>query len=321
MHKVVLAVVTGAVLAVAASGCAAEAPTDGETTKVRIAYNPNTTYLSIAVADQQGFFADHGLDVELTPSSNTSTLIPSVGQQFELIPGGPGPILAFNAQSDTPKALLVSSQTIENPTDRRNTYLIGDKEITTIEELSGKTIGLNVLSGTQYTGLMKMLSDAGISESDVKLVQVPFADMANTLDSGSIDAALAISPFGQALLSEGYNDLGNTIEYLLGDHPAMSTGWIASPAWLDENPEAIKGFLAAQNDALEWIKANPDEARAIMINDFQMRESAVAAIDPAQFLSFSVDASFLADWVEPLKEAGQLPASFSHNPADLIYNP
>lgn len=324
MHKVVLAAVTAALIAVTATGCASGATagetSDGAPIKVRIAYNPNTTYLSIAVAEEQGYFADHGLDAQLTPSSNTSTLIPSIGQQFEFIPGGPGAILSFNAQASTPKAILVSAQTIENPTDRRNTYLVG-KDISSVDELKGKTIGLNVLSGTQYTGLLKMLADAGIKEADVKLVQVPFADMANTLASGSIDAALAISPFGQSLLSEGYNDLGNTIEYLLGDHVAMSTGWIVSPDFLENNKVAVDAFLAAQKDAYEWIKSNPDGAKEIMINDFQMKEKAVAAIDPAQFLSFTVEASYLGDWIEPLTDAGQLPENFAHDPATLVYLP
>lgn len=39
--------------------------------------------------------------------------------------------------------------------------------------------------------------------------------------------------------------------------------WIATRAWADANPAAVKAFREAGTEAIAYIKANPDDAKAI----------------------------------------------------------
>ena len=53
-------------------------------TPVRLVFVPATTGLLVNIAQEQGYFADNGLAVELTPATNISEIIPTLGQQVDI---------------------------------------------------------------------------------------------------------------------------------------------------------------------------------------------------------------------------------------------
>lgn len=284
---------------------------------LRIAYNPNPTNTTIVVADQQGFFKKNGLDVKLTATQSSGTLMPSLGKQFDLITVTPPTLLQAAAQGLKP--ILVSAQNVENSTKLRNSYVIGGKGIATVADLKGKTIGVPGLSGNLYEGAIIMLSKAGIAKADVKFLQVPFANMANSLTSGTIQAAATIYPFQGQLLGMGLKDLGSPTDVTGTGGDALSAGWVGYAPWVASNKATIDAFNKAQDEALAWMQANEDQARQVLVKDFHLPEAVAAEYPVTQFVSFEAKAEQLTPWVEPMKAVGDVPAGFSTPMTDLVY--
>lgn len=295
----VVAVAAALLLGLIASGTASAATT------LRIAYNPNPTNTTIVVAQEQGYFAQNGLNVTLTASEDTAPLVSAIGKQFDLVTVTPTSVLQAAAAGLKP--ILVSGETYETD-GLRSTYLIGGTGITSLADLKGKTVGVVGLSGVLYDSLLIQLHDAGIKASQVKFLVVPFPDMFADLQSGTIQAALTIYPFQGQMLGSGGNDLGNPIEETVHDQPMMDAGWVGYKPWIEKHLSAIKAFEKAQGEALAWLNnpANASAAQAILVNDFQIPAFVAKTYLITSYVSFGVSSSDLAPWVKPMESAGLL---------------
>ncbi|MFF5288709.1 ABC transporter substrate-binding protein [Paractinoplanes globisporus] len=284
---------------------------------LRIAYNPNATNTTIVVADQQGFFKKNGLDVKLTATQNSAALIPSIGKQFDLITVTPPSLLQAAAQGLKP--ILVAAEDVENSTDKRNSYVIGAKGVNSVADLKGKTIGVPSLSGNLYEGAVILLDKAGLKKTDVKFLQVPFADMAGGLKTGTIQAAVTIFPFNGQLLGQGGVDLGNPTDVSGNGGDALSAGWVATADWANSNKATIDAFNKAQDEALEWMKANDAAAKQILVKDFKLPDAVAQKFPITQWVSFEPKPEYLESWIEPMKKVGDLPAGFTTPASELVY--
>jgi NitT/TauT family transport system substrate-binding protein len=317
-----LALGTAAVMIISGCGSSSDAAaTSGSSGQMtlRIAYNPNPTNTTIVVADEQGFFKKNGLDVKLTSTQASAALIPSIGKQFDLITVTPPSLLQAAAQGLKP--VLVAAEDVENSTDLRNSYVIGGKGIASVADLKGKTIGVPTLSGNLYEGALIMLQKAGIAKADVKFLQVPFANMAGSLSSGTIQAAVTIYPFQGQLLGSGLKDLGNPMDLTGDGSDALSAGWLGYAPWVAKNKATIDAFNKAQDEALAWMKANDAGAKSVLVKSFQLPQAVADKFQVTQFVSFAPKADYLTPWVAPMKALGDLPASFTTSTSDLVYQP
>ncbi|MFI5896499.1 ABC transporter substrate-binding protein [Actinoplanes sp. NPDC051513] len=284
---------------------------------LRIAYNPNATNTTIVVADQQGFFKKNGLDVKLTATQNSAALIPAIGKQFDLITVTPPSLLQAAAQGLKP--ILVSGQNVENHTDKRNSYMIGGPGITSLAALKGKTIGVPGLSGNLYEGAVILLDKAGLKKTDVKFLQVPFADMAGGIKTGTIQAAVTIFPFGNVLLGQGGTDLGSPTDLSGTGSDALSAGWLGYAPWAEKNKAAIDAFDKSQDEALAWMKANDAAAKQVLVAEFKLPDAVAQKYPITQFVDFEAKPEYLEPWIEPMKKVGDLPATFTTPASELVY--
>src|SRR5699024_2519081 len=64
-----------------------------------------------------------------------------------------------------------------------------------IADLEGKRVAVNTLNNINYTVLKEGLRQAGGDRDAMDLVEVAFPDMAGQLESGNVDAIMAVEPF------------------------------------------------------------------------------------------------------------------------------
>lgn len=307
----------GVALMVSAIGlCALASGSASAAMKLRIAYNPNPTNTTIVVADKQGFFKKNGLDVKLTSSQAAAALVPALGKQFDLITTTPTDVLKAAANGLNP--VLVNAQTIERQGKLRSSYLLGAKDITGIAGLKGKTIAVPSLAGVLYASLLMELNNAGIKANQVKIVQVPFPNMFDQLNSGQIQAAVDIFPFQGQILGAGFKDLGNPVLTVSKANQMMDAGWIANAKWATKNYKTIQAFRKSQSQALAWMKANPDAARQILVSDFQLPSFVAKTYPVTDYVSFHATSAYLSPWIKPLTAAGLLKKNAIKNVKALV---
>ncbi|MBF0379541.1 MAG: NrtA/SsuA/CpmA family ABC transporter substrate-binding protein [Magnetococcales bacterium] len=117
---------------------------------------------------------------------------------------------------------------------------------TTLQDLSGKTIGYAFGSNAHYS-LLKALSAVELTEDDVRLIAMDVNQMPNALANGDIDAFSAWEPTPTAAL--------NTVEGAAVVSRSLSSGYLYFRAdFLKRSPQAANALLASQIRALVWIK-------------------------------------------------------------------
>lgn len=315
-----LSVALACVVAVAISACSSGGTSSPQASgsasaNLRIGYNPNPTNLTIIVAQQEGFFKKNGLNVTLTPLQNASGEVPALGKQFDLLTTTPVDVL--HAAAVGLKPVVVMGQTYETPS-AESTGLMADKGITSVADLKGKTIAVPSLAGALYGSLIYTLDKAGLSDNDVKIVEVPFGNMFDEIKSGQVQAALTIVPYTGQMKAAGFQQLSDPTLVITGNQPTPSAMWTATSAWAAANSATIAKFRTAQQEALTWIKQNDAAARQILVKSFDL-PAAVAKIYPiTEYFYFPVTPQMLTDWIQPLEQVGLLQKGSVTSTAPLV---
>lgn len=305
-----------AVSACSSGGGSSQASGSGPAT-LRIGYNPNPTNLTIVVAQQEGFFTKNGLNTTLTPLQNASAEVPALGKQFDLLTTTVVDVL--HAAAVGLKPVVVEGQTTET-TSAQSTGLIVGPGITSVAGLKGKRIAVPSLAGALYGALLVTLRQAGLSNSDVKIIQVPFANQFDQLKAGQVQAAETIVPYTGQMKAAGFTQIADPTLALTGNQATPSAMWSATSSWASANSATIAKFRKANDEALNWIKTNDAAARQILVTAFHL-PAAVAKIYPiTAFFNFTVTPQELTSWIQPLESVGLLQSGSVTSTQDLVLN-
>jgi putative hydroxymethylpyrimidine transport system substrate-binding protein len=146
----------------------------------------NPTDAQIYVAQQQGFFKQQGLDVNIIPPANPNDppKLVAAGKADLAITSQPG--LLLDVQQGLP---LVRIATLINK-PLRCMAVRANSDIKSIKDLKGKTVGYAV-SGIDPAMLNTMLVTNGLTLQDVKLINVNY-DLTQALLTGRVDAVIGI---------------------------------------------------------------------------------------------------------------------------------
>lgn len=132
-------------------------------------------------------------------------------------------------------------------------WLVAGKDVESIADLKGKTIGTATAAGGMRLSVLKMLEENGIKEDDVTLVANGVYQSAYaTLSSGEVDATIIHNPYVALAKSEGTGHiLGRAWDYI----PDYYTGTIiASDKIIKDEPEKLQKFLTAYYKVHEEVK-------------------------------------------------------------------
>lgn len=213
----------------------------------------NPDHGPIIVAEELGYFADQGLEVEIIAPADPSDppkmvaagnadLAISYQPQLHLQVAEGLPLIRVGTLIATPLNCLL---------------VLDDGPIKTPADLAGRKIGYSV-AGVEEAVLTAILGKAGLTIADVELVNVNWA-LSPSLMSGQVDAVIG------AYRNFELNQM--TIEGVKGRCFAVEDEgvpiydeliYIANPALMDAGK--IRRFLKATELATQYIAAHPDES-------------------------------------------------------------
>jgi NitT/TauT family transport system substrate-binding protein len=184
MKRVVIWLFIGALIL---AGCAPTAAPAGKAlTKIRVpmGYIANVQYAPFYIAVDKGYFADEGLEIEFDYRFETDgmKLVGAGELPFAIVSGEQVPLarakglpVVYVMHWWQKFAVAVAS--------------LADKNIQTPADLAGKSVGLPGFFGASYVGWRGLLEQAGLKESDVKVQDIGFTQVA-ALQQGKVDAAV-----------------------------------------------------------------------------------------------------------------------------------
>lgn len=286
MRNAALALVAAGALVL--SGCGADASGSGpaENGKVTAAILPSYQNLAMKVGVEQGFFKDHGLDVELIDNTDPAAQLAAMGRQFDIIPSSGSYLL--NAVQKGLSATIINNQSV-SISKSPAALLVTDKPISDYKDLKGATIGVPLLTSYSGASLIYLMQKAGLQPSDYKLVAVPYAQQLDQFKAGMIQAAVSATPFTEGLKTAGFAvsdaDIFTEAVHAAGsDDVKFSPNFnLATADWVKENPEEVKAWRAGIKDSIEWLNANPDEGKKILVAWTKMPAEMAALATPPNF--------------------------------------
>ena len=207
-----------------------------------------------ASAVAEGFYKEAGLDVQLVEgngSGNTAQLVAS--NRSQLAYADAVSVSQLIAKGAPMKVLSTIYQS--NPNEVSALKKTGIKSV---KDLAGKKVG--VPSGSSQTTMLPLfLAANGLKESDVTLINMPATAMVPALLQGQVDAILGSIDAYQIQLEAQGAELDN---FRFADHgvPTVSTSIFGSNAYVKENPDVVKKFIAASLKGWSFALDNPEKA-------------------------------------------------------------
>lgn len=179
MKRTLLAFAVAACAAISASNAYA-----AEKLTVMLEWFVNPDHAPLVVASKKGYFAAAGLEVELVPPADPSTVprLVAAGQADLGIHYQPN--LYLDHAAGLPLKRI--GTLVETPLN--TVTVLADGPIKSLKDLKGKKVGFSV-SGFEDAMLKRMFEGEGLSLQDVELVNVNFA-LSPSLIGGKVDATL-----------------------------------------------------------------------------------------------------------------------------------
>jgi NitT/TauT family transport system substrate-binding protein len=232
---------------VVAAGCAstagAAAPGGLEKTDLTVAAVPALDSAGVYIAQQRGLFAAEGLHVKIVPAISSATVITNqLAGKYDVTSGAYPSYILANAKQHAKLEILEAGSNMGPLT--QEVMVPAGSPIQSVAQLKGKKIGVNALDNIGTLLVSSMLSDNGMSPSDVHFVAIPFPLMAAALKAGTVDAAWLPEPF----ITGAEESIGATAIADADQGAAQSlpvAGYIVTQAWARENPNTAAAFQRA----------------------------------------------------------------------------
>jgi putative hydroxymethylpyrimidine transport system substrate-binding protein len=219
----------------------------------------NPDHAPLVVAEEKGFFAEAGLEVEMIEPADPNDPPKLVAAGKADLAISYQPQLHIQAARGLPLARI--GTLIATPL---NTLLVlDDSPIRGIADLKGKSVGFSV-GGFEDALLAAMLARHGLSVADIELINVNFS-LSPALLSGQVDAVIgAFRNFELNQLEiEGYKGRAFYVEE--EGVPAYDELILVAHRERLEDPR-IDAFLSAIERAVQYLVNHPEESWGLFVS-------------------------------------------------------
>ena len=264
VRRLLLSIVTAGMLL---AGCAtvqpAADPAISTTAVVPVAvelgvgYIPSVQFAPFYVGIAKGFFAEEGIDLKLAHGFENDYLkLVGLGESQFMVGSGDQVVLG--------RAQGLPVRYVMNWFSQYPVVLFAKEEAALTEPaaLRGKKIGIPGPFGANYVALRALLEAGGLTEADVQLESIGFAQAA-AVSEGTVDGAVDYAVNGPVVL--GLAGIATT-QIGIDAYLAMpANGLVTNETTLRENPELVQRMVRATLKAIDYTLANPDEAFALAL--------------------------------------------------------
>lgn len=249
----------------------------GGSAKIKIGVYLWPSWYEWYVAEEQNFFKEAGLDVELVPFTSYSDMIQAFYSNNINVVGATvcDLISGYNEEKDF-KVVLVNDYS--NGADA----IVFGNNIKTPEDIKGKSVAVEAGTLEHYM-LLTALEKWGLKQDDVSVVNMSMSDAAPAMISGSVEVAAMADPYGAQVESAGKGKKYFTsadVPGLISDSTAVSGDLIKN------NKEDVQKLVDVWYKTVEYVNANKEQSMKIMADKAELSsEEFTALYDGVKVLS------------------------------------
>lgn len=216
------------------------------------------------IANQQGFFEQRGVNVQLYFYATYKETLPAFGSG--ILDGGAlalGDALLDDISEDASVVLITD---VSDGADQ----IVAAPGIASPADLKGKRIGMQAgTHGEMF--VQRMLDLNGIARADVQFVEIPAEDLPIAIP-GVVDAGHVSEPYATQARAAGFAPIFTSAET-----PGLMAHVIAFNAdVLAQRPDDARAFIAAWFDAVTYWQENPAAGNALIARALNFKESDIS---------------------------------------------
>ncbi len=235
---------------------------------VRMAFLQNDLHhLPLWVAQDRGFFAKEGVNVEIAGvfRAGPEIMTAFAADALDMAYVGEAPATIAFARGNHDIRVIAQVNT-----EGSALVVAKDSPLRTVKELKGKKVAVPGNGSVQDFLLRRNLEKEGVQAADVQIITIAPSEMSNALRSGQIDAYIAWQPYPARSVTSGEGRVLASSADLWAGHPCC-----ALVASRKVAPEDLKAVLRAHVAAIADIKAHPDAAVQSAVKHTGMDETTV----------------------------------------------
>ena len=265
---------------------------DSELTPVTVGVIPIVDTAPIWLGQEQGFFEEEGIELELQTTSGGAAAVPGVvSGDFDFAFGNVMSVMVASSQGlDVRFVANGASTTGDLESDFGAVVVPEDSDIQSAADLEGKRVSVNNLANIGDTTIRYVVEQDGGDQSSIEFVEIGFPDAPAALANDQVDAAWILEPF----LSQALADGGRVVSYNYAEmSPDLDiAGYFTTGETIDADADLVERFTAAMNKSLEYAQENPDAVRDIVGTYTEISDELRAEmILPSFTTEFSLDAA------------------------------
>ena len=218
------------------------------------------------VAISKGFFAEEGLNIELTTGQGADKVMTAVisGQSDIGFAGPEASIYVYN------EGRANYAQVFAQMTQRDGSFLVSRDKTDNFswQDLKGKTVIPGRKGGVPYLTFEYVLKQNGLDpQKDLVLDDsISFDLMAGAFAGGNAEYVTLFEPTASMTAKAGAGYIVASVGEAAGEIPY--TAYFANKSYIEENPDIIQGFTNAIYKGQKWVKSHTASEIAETIASF-----------------------------------------------------
>lgn len=223
---------------------------------------PYLVYAPFFIAEEEGYFVEQGLQIELVELKRISEAIATLVQGEVDVSAGLVNVGVMNAMAREGAIKVVADIGYVAPTGCASDALIARRalveggELDNPTQLRGRRIALNDTSFEGYY-VEKLLNTASLTLDDVEIVDIPTPTEPEALEKGTIDLTATSEPWVTRMLQAGHAVLWMPLHQVVPDFQFAFV--LYGPTLLDENLDAGRRFMVAYLKAVQQYNQGKTE--------------------------------------------------------------
>lgn len=305
-------------LVVIVTACKRSAGTTESPHQLKVGYIPIAECLPLYIAEEQGFFEKHNLDVQLINFQGGAYVLTAL-TNGDVDVGFSNVVSLVLHASEGAEFVSVYGATYETPRNQNHAIAVrGNLEGgASADFFRGKVIAVNTHRNIEALMLEKYLRSLGLLPTEYEVVAHGFPQMLPLIETRQIDGACLVEPF----VTTAHESSNSTVrvvanQYLATSDRTVVATYVSSTKALARHPEAIAAFTAAMAEATAFIKSNEGRSRAALARYTKIPEERVMTIGLSEF-SDSLETADLTALISDMKQLGYL-AGKPAPPADSL---
>jgi NitT/TauT family transport system substrate-binding protein len=286
-----LAVALALVVGLVASGCSSSSSTstDGSSTEaatttesgvtVHVASLKGPTSIGLVHMMDEADGGAYANDYDFTIAGSPDDILPGVIQgdyDIALVPSNSASVL-YNKTEGGVTVIDINTLGV--------LYAItGDSSVTSVSDLAGKTVYLTGKGASPEYVMNYLLEQAGIADQVTLEFRDEATELVSILQNDPNAVCIMPEPYATVALSkvDGVSrafSLTDEWDSLEGtDGSALIQGvTVVRTEFLEEHPDVVAEFVAAQAESADWVNANPDDAAKLVVDYGIIDDETIAA--------------------------------------------